>query len=365
MAIFQQEHLYYDISAIKEIPILSVADRMGIDVVKRGKNYWCKVRQENDPSVILHPDRNSFYDFGNQEHGDVISFVQYVQDITPGEAIRYLGENFALTPSVSRQELLLRPLTNWEYRQIGLYGDLASKNIVFPIDKFTLDELCEMSQYYQMPMNRLAKKEPGVYRNIIRNKAAPFVENLRNSYYLDVWNYFHLCYALGDNSINLFQAQKVRNRFSKDTQALNRAEKLLYRAKKTAGMNESEPQHHDPVAVIRKLLHGKLPIVLGNISDKELALQAKRLGGSVLEKQIPLYAYFDDRLQCFGHAAQYQGGKVTVKYLSFHDKDLSPILEELRQTPDRELEKRIEEKTEVKAKIAPSKKEFHKNYEIY
>jgi len=364
MAISQQEHLYYDISAIKEIPILSVADRMGIGVEKRGKNYWCKVRQETVASVILHPDRNTFYDFGNQTHGDVISFVRYAQNMTPGEAIRYLGENFDLTPSVSRQELLLRPLTNWEYRQIGLYGDLASKNIVFPIDKLSLDELCEMSQYYQMPMNKLAKKEPGVYRSLIRNKAEPYVENLRNSYFLDVWNYFHLCYALGDNSINLFQAQKVRNRFSEETQALNRAETLLHRAKKTAGMEAPEPQRYDPVSVIRKLLHGKLPIVLGNISDKDLALQAKRLGGAVLEAQLPLYAYFDDRLQCFGHAAEYQGGKVTVKYLSFNQKELAPILKELQQAPDRELEKRISEKQNNDPSFVPPKKEIYKNHEI-
>lgn len=365
MTTSQREHLYYDISAIKEIPILSVADRMGIAVEKRGKNYWCKIRQEQNPSVILHPDRNTFYDFGNQVHGDVISFVCYAQDIKPGEAIRYLGENFALTPNVSRQELLLRPLTNWEYKQIGLYGDMASKNIVFPIDMLSLEELCEMSQYYQMPMNKLSKEEPGVFRTLIHNKAEPFVENMRNSYYLDVWNYFHLCYALGDNSINLFQAQKVRNRFNKDTRDLNRAERLLYRVKKTAGLEAPEPQRHDPVSVIRNLLHGNLSIVLGNISHKDLDLQANRLGGSVYEAKIPLYSYFDDRLQCFCHAAQYQGGKVTVRYLSFNKKELAPILEELQKMPDRELEKRIEEKVEEKQTLAQTKKEFHKIYEIH
>lgn len=365
MAVSQQENIYYDLAAIKEIPILSVADLMGISVQKKGRNHWCKVRQEEVPSVILHEDRNTFYDFGNQVHGDVISFVQYAKDMTPGEAIRFLGESFSIAPSMSRQELLHRPLTNWEYSRIGLYGDLASKNITFPIDKLTLSELCEMSQYYQMPMNKLKKVEPGVYRSLILKKAVPHVEALRNSYYLDVWNYFHLCYAMGDNSIDLFRSQKVRKRFEKDTAALNRSEKILYRACKNAGMDVKEPGRHDPVSVIRKLLHGDLAINLGNISEKDLTVQAKRLGCSVSKVRIPLYAYFDDRLLSFGHAAHYLGGRVTVQYLSFHEKELAPILKELQEIPDRVLEQRIAQHVDDDIVPQAPKKEIQKNFEIY
>ena len=66
-------------------------------------------------------------------------------------------------------------------------------------------------------------------------------------------NYFHLVFALGDDSIRLYRGQKVRERFREDTKALNMAERILYRACKNASLEASEPPRHDPVEVIRRL----------------------------------------------------------------------------------------------------------------
>lgn len=365
MAVSEQSKLFYDISAIKDIPILDVADRLGIHVQKRGKNYWCKVRDEKNPSVVLHPDRNSYYDFGNQAHGDVISFVQYARNLSNGAAIRYLGETFGLEPNMTQQQLLDRPLTNWEYSRIGLHGDMATKNFVFPIEEASMDELCEISQYYQMPLNKLSEKEPEVYRDLIQQTAVPFVDALRNSYYLDVWNHFHLVYAMGDNSINLFRSQKVRDRFREDTTALNRAERILFRACKNAGLEVPEPLQHDPVSVIRQLLHGNLTITLGNRNSATLCEQAQQAGCLVCEADLPFYSYFDDRLLSFPHAAQYRAGKVTVQYLSSDASSIDPILEDLRSIPNRSLEQKIALAQQKKLSQGPSKKEKPKNLEIH
>lgn len=344
-----EEQRFYDLTAIKEIPILSVADALGIHIVKRGRNHWCKIRNEKDPSVILHTDRNFFYDFGNQAHGDVIHFVQYAMNVSFSEAIRYLGETFGLVPKVTRQELLQRPLTNWEYSRIGLYGDMATKNFVFPIETATTAELSEMASSFRMPLNALQKQEPEIYRELIQKTAIPFVENLRSKYFLDVWNYFHLAYALGDNSIRLYRSEKVRERFHEDTKALNTAERVLYRACRNAGLESPEPLRHDPVEVIRQLLHGSLTISLGPADSEDLVKLARETGCEVCNDSLPFFAYFDDRLQAFTHSADYQGGKVTIKYLSTDRDNLRSILDELRQIPDRPLEQKIAAASEKRA----------------
>lgn len=338
-----QKNLYYDPAAIKDLSILAVADMMGIKVRKRGKNYWCKIRDEKEPSVVLHPDTNYFYDFGNQVHGDVIAFVRYAKDLSYGAALHYLGEAFGLKPCMTRQQLMDRPLTNWEYSRIGLHGDMATKNFVFPIETLPIQELAEIGSSYRMPLNQLLRKAPEVYRSLIRHTAMPYVENLRNSYYLDIWNYFHLVYAMGDNSTNLYSADKVRDRFKKDTSLLNKAEQVLYRAGKNAGLDVPEPSRHDPVAVIRQLLHGNLPITLGNTSRDSLSRIAQETGCTVLEGKVSFYSYFDERLLGFRHAAAYQGGEVSVQYLSSDASHIRPLLQELSAIPSRPLEAQIKE----------------------
>ena len=67
----------YSLSEVKDIPILDVCDYLGIPVEKKGKNHWCRIRPEKVPSVILHTDTNTFYDFGNGEHGSNIDLVCY------------------------------------------------------------------------------------------------------------------------------------------------------------------------------------------------------------------------------------------------------------------------------------------------
>ena len=342
MKFSNKQKFFYDISVIKQIPILSVAEHMGIDVQKRGKNFWCKVRNENEPSVVLHPDRNSFYDFGNQEHGDVIRFVQYAQDISAGAAIRYLGETFGLKPSMTRQELIDRPLTDWEYSRIGLQGDLATKNLVFPIETASLDELCKMSMAYQKPLNSLCKEDPLVYRELIQKTAVPYVDALRSKYYLSVWNYFHLTFTLGNDSIQLYRSSRLRERFHSDTAALNRAEQVLYRAQRNAGLAPSEPPCHDPVNVVRQLLHGGLTISLGNIDKEGIASLAKSSGCEVCEASLPFDAYFNENLLQFPHAATYRAGRVTVYYLSSIQKEIGPFFDALCQKPNSTLEQLID-----------------------
>lgn len=363
MALSQQSELFYDISAIKQIPILSAAEQLGISVEKRGRSFWCKVRDEANSSVILHPDKNFFYDFGNQEHGDVIRYVQYVKGISAGAAIRYLGKAFGLKPCMTHQELMNRPLTDWEYEKIGLHGDMTSKNLVFPIETATMDELCELSSYYRKPLKTLCREDPQVYRELIENKAVPYVENLRNCYYLSILNDFQLTYAMGDNSIQLYRSQALEERFQSDTQSLNRVERILSRAYRTAGLEPQEPSQHDPVTALRKILHGEITISLGTADKQALSVLSAKLACSVEQTTIPPHTYFDDRLSNFLYNAEYKAGVITVQYLSADEEVIKPILQELQQSPAPSLRKPIN-KTNTNESQQVMRTSYAKHHEL-
>lgn len=365
MASTAAKPLFYDIGAIKDIPILEVAEQLGIDVQKRGKNYWCKVRDEKNPSVVLHPDRNSFYDFGNQKHGDVIRFVQYAKDLEPGPAIRFLAESFGIEPSMTKEAILDRPLTNWEYSKIGLHGDMASKNLVFPIETATMEELADLSWCYRMPLNTLLQEDPKAYQDLIAHKAVPFVEELRNSYYMDIWNRFELTYMMGDNSINLFRSDAFRERFKKDTAVLNKVERILFRAQKKAGMDAPEPPQYDPVNVLKQLLHGQLGISLGNIRKEDLQAQAKRYGCEVRQAKLSLAEYFNDRLLSLGHAAEYRGRAVSVQYLSLDAPVVEPVIASILHSSDHTALQRAARAVDAERIVNLQRKEEQKEFEIH
>lgn len=64
---------FYDLNRLKQIPITDVAQRLGVALERRHNGTWCKVRKESVPSTIIHTEKNTFYDFGTNTGGDVIS----------------------------------------------------------------------------------------------------------------------------------------------------------------------------------------------------------------------------------------------------------------------------------------------------
>lgn len=72
-----------------------------VEVVKKyaelkrsGKNYKClsPFRNEKTPSFSVSPDKQFWYDFGNSEGGDVVSFLEKAENINFMEAIEMLAD---------------------------------------------------------------------------------------------------------------------------------------------------------------------------------------------------------------------------------------------------------------------------------
>ena len=124
---------FYDINKLKEIPIGDIADKLGIDTVKRGNKLWCNLRGEKTASCCINIDKNYFYDFGGQpEGGDGIKFVSKAEGISAKDSIYRLADMFAI-------DLKFNMFKN------ALLSSLASSFIVFAHDfsnSITSAKLC-------------------------------------------------------------------------------------------------------------------------------------------------------------------------------------------------------------------------------
>jgi len=61
---------------------------------KSGKNWMCRspFRNERTPSFCVSPDKQFWYDFGNSEGGDVISFVEKMENLSFQESVQFLAD---------------------------------------------------------------------------------------------------------------------------------------------------------------------------------------------------------------------------------------------------------------------------------
>jgi len=64
------------------------------ELKKSGKNYMCRspFRNERTPSFCVSPDKQFWYDFGTSEGGDVISFLEKIENFSFPEAVEHLAD---------------------------------------------------------------------------------------------------------------------------------------------------------------------------------------------------------------------------------------------------------------------------------
>ena len=65
-----------------------------VNLRRQGKNLLglCPFHNEKSPSFVVYPENNSFYCFGCNKGGDVISFVMGVENLDFTEAVKLLDE---------------------------------------------------------------------------------------------------------------------------------------------------------------------------------------------------------------------------------------------------------------------------------
>lgn len=74
--------------------ILDVAESLGLDLKKRGRNYVCRClfHKEKTPSFTLYPDQGHYHCYGCGEHGDVLDLYQRIRGVDFKTAVKELAK---------------------------------------------------------------------------------------------------------------------------------------------------------------------------------------------------------------------------------------------------------------------------------
>ena len=317
---------YYDLTQLKQIPITDVCQRLGMKLDRRHNGIWCKVRKESVASTLIHTDKNTFFDFGTNTGGDTISFIGYIMSLERKDAIRALADMYHIEPVNPRDGMSSSELTDWEYRQIGLYGDMATKNFDFDMEHMPVERIYEISTAYAMSMNELKKRHPKTYERILRQRALPYVRQLRNNYFLHVWNRYQIAAAVGNSQ--LFYSGDLNAAFADDLRDLNAAEHILDRAVKDTSIKLRKSMGYDPVKDLDLLSKGEIKPGLSEVGYAEIQAASKKTGCPIKYRTMDYSAYLDSGLDKHFHSAFFKSGKVIVGYLDKDWKELQPLIEQ-------------------------------------
>jgi DNA primase len=84
------EHIIQQI--VRSVDFVRLASRH-CDLKKKGKSYWalCPFHEEKTPSFSIDPDNGLYYCFGCKEGGNVFTFLEKMEGLSFGEALRRLA----------------------------------------------------------------------------------------------------------------------------------------------------------------------------------------------------------------------------------------------------------------------------------
>lgn len=328
-----ERNRHYDLSRIRDISILDVCQSMGIQVETRGGRSWCKIREERTASTLLHPEKNTFHDFGTGQHGDAIDLVSTVQGVNKGDAIRFLADTFHIVPETGIQRDA--GLSDWEYRQIGLAGDLATKNMDFDLERQDVEKVSRLSQRYSMPLNDLRRQYPWAYEQILREKAIPYVKVQRYNYYLEVYTQGRLVKEVGAEQ--LFHSQQIQDALSSRISQLQRAEGILRRACENTALRAYPVGQYEPVQDLIRIQNGEIKIPLGEHTYWEMNKIAGENHTAVKYRTVAFTEYLSGKLEGFTHSAFLKQDAVVVGYLESDYRQIKPVLDTM-EAPRRAAE---------------------------
>ncbi|MDU6262857.1 MAG: FtsX-like permease family protein, partial [Clostridium perfringens] len=228
-----------DINKLKEIPIGDIADKLGIDTVKRGNKLWCNLRGEKTASCCINIDKNYFYDFGGQpEGGDGIKFVSKAEGISAKDSIYRLADMFGIEPE-NNIDNSFKPsfhISNSDYKEIGIEPNRAMLNVDINLERQSLAEVMELEKSCAKTMNELANDDKSAFLNILNFKSMPIVYNNAKTYYscIERINEYVKEYNSPIDGFNSLEVLLYKDFTKNLEEKLNKQIDILYRA----GINE-------------------------------------------------------------------------------------------------------------------------------
>lgn len=338
---------FYDLEQIKNIPIVDVCrDLLELSIEKRGNNLWCKSRSERTASTILHPENNTFHDFGTGLGGDVISLVSYVCDIEPASAISMLAEGFHIPRIDQREGMNDSHINDWEYKQIGLHADRATKNFTWDFVRTSIERMYELEEKYAIPMNLLRVKFPKIYEQILKQKALPYLYQLRNDYYLSIRAAYQLVKEVGNTT--LFKPEK----FDGQIKQLIKAERIFARACVGTSITFTPITAYDPAKDAEKVSNGIIKPSLGNTTKNQLLSAASAADTQVRYRTMDYSAYIKSDISQHDHMAFLKGDVVVVGFLASEYSKFRSYFDKNTSQEKQGLDKQIDMANKSKASVS-------------
>lgn len=115
-----------------------------IPVVKKGRSYWarCPFHHEKTPSFAINNEEQYYHCFGCGEGGDVITFIEKIESISTGEAMRKLAEKTGLEmPIFEGGEAIAKKKKQKDevLKALNLAKDFYVQNLYKPYAKIAQD----------------------------------------------------------------------------------------------------------------------------------------------------------------------------------------------------------------------------------
>lgn len=170
----------YDLTEINSIPCETVARDYGIELTKKGRNLWGKIRNEKTSSFSINTEKNYWKDFGSGEGGTVINLVSELEGISIGEAIYKIAKSYGIEKENVDS---WKSLTDNQFKELGIQPEMATINFKFDLNKQSIEEVEKWSNKYGMPIRNLADKHPIFYNKMIEKIGVKTIKEERNHCY--------------------------------------------------------------------------------------------------------------------------------------------------------------------------------------
>ncbi len=132
----------------------------------------------------LYTKTNSFCDFGAANYGgDTIELAKFLNDCASRyDAMEILANTFGIAPENNGYAFRSRFPSDRQLAKIGIYGDRASKNFDFHVERYGTEKAMQISEKFSITVEEMSKQYPDTYHQMLQAKAVPYVMSLRQAY---------------------------------------------------------------------------------------------------------------------------------------------------------------------------------------
>ena len=341
----------YDFKEINQIPIEQVLELHGIYPNAKG---WYSIRPEDDtPSASIDPKRrygNTIHDFGETGAASntftPITLTMYLRGLDPNvranwaEAARILGEAFGVKPlhtDKSGKPINRDYVSDWDWKKIGIYADMASKNMTFDPERYGHDRTRSYAEKYRISMNELRERsktdsaDKSVYERIVRSHGIEYVLELKNSYFSRLYN---------RSLLNLPDVEDVGAFLAEDAELVNEAKELsdaeaiLMKALKGTSIKyKPNARPYNVYEDYHRVVNGDVGFEIGEMTQHDIQVAAFEDKVKVFDCLVTRPDYFrlvSNGLDNIRFSAKQKGDKVKLSFLSTDSGRVNYLVKALR-----------------------------------